>query len=265
MRYRVEELAQAADVSVDTIRYYQSLDLLDAPTREGRAAWYNDSHVQALARIRDLKSRGFTLAMIAKAIHGQLDEGEQALAAEIVRPGSGQTSSADPVAMTLAGLGEYTGVSLTVLQAVARQGILIGPESAELPYGPDDARAVRAGKALLDTGVPISELLALAREHDDAIGGIADQAVDLFARFVRDPIRAREPDADRAAGQMVEALQAMLPAATEIIAHTFRRRLLESARVRLEADAANNAAANDAAAAANDAAEGGPTAQKDHP
>ena len=236
MRYRVEELASAADVSVDTIRYYQSMELLQPPAREGRAAWYDDSHLQALDRIRELKDQGFTLAMIARALSGELDAGETALAAAIVAPTGDERSPELPASMTLAELGTHTGVSSTVLEAVARQGILIGAPSDEQVYTPADAEAVRAGKALLDAGVPISELLALAREHDAAIAGIAEQAVDLFARFIRDPIRSREPDEDVAAQEMVAALQTMLPAATDIIAHTFRRRLLHAARERLEAD-----------------------------
>lgn len=240
VRYRVEELAAEAGISVDTVRYYQSIDLLTPPQREGRAAWYGPEHLQSLARIRDLKEQGFTLAMIARVLSGDLDAGEEALAAAIVRPAE---DGADlPAQMTLAELGAHTGVSTTVLQAVARQGILIAPEEAGA-YAPADAEAVLAGQALLDAGVPISELLALAREHDAAIGGIADQAVDLFARFVRDPIRARVHDEDEAAEQMVAALQTMLPAATDIIAHTFRRRLLQAARERIEADAADDQAA----------------------
>lgn len=234
MRYRVEELASVADVSVDTIRYYQSIDLLRPPEREGRAAWYDDEHRRTLDRIRDLKEQGFTLAMIARALSGELDAGETALAAAIVAGPDDRSSPELPPAMTLAELGHHTGVSMTVLEAVARQGILIGAPSDEQVYTPADAEAVRAGMALLDAGVPISELLALAREHDAAIAGIAEQAVDLFARFVRDPIRSRIGDEDAAAQEMVAALQSMLPAATDIIAHTFRRRLLHAARERLE-------------------------------
>ena len=37
---RVEDLARAADVSVDTIRFYQKRRLLPPPTRKGRIAWY---------------------------------------------------------------------------------------------------------------------------------------------------------------------------------------------------------------------------------
>jgi DNA-binding transcriptional MerR regulator len=41
---RVEQLAAAADTSVDTIRYYQARGLLPAPTRKGRVAWYSQDH-----------------------------------------------------------------------------------------------------------------------------------------------------------------------------------------------------------------------------
>ena len=40
MQYRVEELARAAGVSVDTIRFYQARRLLPAPRRAGRRAVY---------------------------------------------------------------------------------------------------------------------------------------------------------------------------------------------------------------------------------
>ena len=40
---RVEDLARAADVSVDTIRFYQKRRLLPPPTRRGRIAWYGPS------------------------------------------------------------------------------------------------------------------------------------------------------------------------------------------------------------------------------
>lgn len=232
-------------MSVDTIRYYQTIDLLHAPEREGRAAYYDDAHVATLGRIRELKEQGFTLAMIARVLSGDLDAGEEALAAAIVQPLPAATPTKTPAGpLTIEQLSERTGVSMTILEAVAREGILIPRPDGEVPYSDADVTAVQAGLALLEAGVPISELLALAREHDAAIGKVATQAVDLFARFVRDPIRAAVDDEAEAATKMVEALQTMLPAATEVVAHTFRRRLLAAARERIEADAAAEAAAS---------------------
>ena len=70
---RVEELAERADVSVDTIRFYQKRQLLDPPAREGRVAWYGADHLDRLARIRELRAQGLTLALIGRVLSGDLD------------------------------------------------------------------------------------------------------------------------------------------------------------------------------------------------
>ena len=71
MEMRVEQLSARADLTVDTIRYYQSKGLLDPPRREGRVAWYGDEHLERLARIRSLQGRGFTLATIVRLVDGE--------------------------------------------------------------------------------------------------------------------------------------------------------------------------------------------------
>ena len=71
MEMRVEQLSAQADVSVDTIRYYQSKGLLTPPRREGRIAWYGDEHLERLGRIRSLQQRGFTLATIADTVRAE--------------------------------------------------------------------------------------------------------------------------------------------------------------------------------------------------
>ena len=66
MRYRVEQLAAACDVSVDTVRYYQTRGLLPPPAREGRVAWYGDRHAERIREVRELRRRGLTLAAIER-------------------------------------------------------------------------------------------------------------------------------------------------------------------------------------------------------
>ncbi|TMC11251.1 MAG: MerR family transcriptional regulator [Chloroflexi bacterium] len=66
MEYRIEQLAQAGGVAVDTIRFYQGKGLLDPPRRDGRVTWYAEHHLERLRRIRDLQQRGFTLAVIRR-------------------------------------------------------------------------------------------------------------------------------------------------------------------------------------------------------
>jgi DNA-binding transcriptional MerR regulator len=83
MRYRVEQLAAACDVSVDTVRYYQSRGLLPQPDREGRVAWYGDVHAQRIDRIRDLQRKGLTLAAIGRVLRGELGDADTDLAAAV--------------------------------------------------------------------------------------------------------------------------------------------------------------------------------------
>ena len=83
MRYRVEQLAAACDVSVDTVRYYQSRGLLPQPDREGRVAWYGDVHAERIGRIRDLQRKGLTLAAIGRVVRGELGEADTDLAAAV--------------------------------------------------------------------------------------------------------------------------------------------------------------------------------------
>jgi DNA-binding transcriptional MerR regulator len=224
VRYRVEELAAAAGVSVDTVRFYQARGLLPRPQRDGRVAWYDQGHLERLAHIRDLKVRGLPLALIGRVLAGELDEPGQALALALTGPLPGD----QPERLGLAELAERTQVSLPLLEVLEREGLLVGRTGGDRPYTQADGDAVLAGMALLAAGVPLSELLALARAHDEAMRAVADSAVELFARYVYDPARL---DADP--GQVVDALHTMLPAAEALVGHHFRRRLLAAATDRL--------------------------------
>lgn len=238
VRYRVDELAARCEVSVDTVRSYQARGLLPRPRREGRAAWYSDEHLQRLRRIRELKAQGLTLAMISRILTGGLDASEQALAVALAGPTPGETPPGDgEELLSLDQLSQRTGVSAALLAAIERQGLLVPRSSDEEPvYTAADAEAVSAGLALLEAGVPLSELLALAREHDQAMRAMADRAVELFARYVRDPIRASAGSEAEAVEQTLQALQAMLPAVSTLVAHHFRGRLVDAARARLDPD-----------------------------
>ncbi|HEX2051090.1 MAG TPA: MerR family transcriptional regulator [Actinomycetota bacterium] len=238
MRYRVDELAARCGVSVDTVRFYQGKGLLPQPAREGRIAWYSDDHVDRLARIRDLKDKGFTLASIRRLLDGEVDAADAALAAALAGTLPGEDAAGpDDELLTLDDLARRTGVSPTLLAAVEREGLLVGRDvGGEARYTAADAGAVEAGLALLEAGLPLGELLDLARRHDEAMRAIAAHAVELFARFVRDPIRAAASDDDEAAERLVDAFRRMLPATATLVAHHFRRVLLAAAQERVEGE-----------------------------
>jgi DNA-binding transcriptional MerR regulator len=231
-RYRVEQLAAACDVSVDTVRYYQSRGLLPQPEREGRVAWYGDAHAERIGRIRDLQRKGLTLAAIGRVVRGELGEADADLAAAVAEA---RGDAVDAQLLSLEDFSATSGVPASLIQAVEREGIRIGrPVDGVMRYTTADTELVRTALRLLEFGLPLGDLLALAREADGALRGLAEPAVDLFDAHVRRPIHDTSGDDPVAAAQMVEAFRELLPAVTGLVSNHFRRVLLEAAGSRIE-------------------------------
>jgi DNA-binding transcriptional MerR regulator len=232
MRYRVDALAARAGVSVDTIRFYQSKGLLAQPEREGRVAWYGEEHLERLGRVRELKDKGFTLGSIRALLDGDIDAADQALVQAVLSdPHPGDRL------LTLDEVAEATGVTPALLEAIEREGLLVSNKvDGEARYTSADIKVVASGLELLQAGLPLSELLALARQHDEAMRTVASQAVEMFLSFVRDPIRAQAASESEAATKLVDAFRKMLPATTSLVAHHFERVLLAEAQARIEAE-----------------------------
>jgi DNA-binding transcriptional MerR regulator len=232
VKYRVERVAAACDVSVDTVRYYQSLGLLPLPAREGRVAWYGDDHVERIRRIRDLQRKGLTLAAIGRVVRGELGAADADLAAAVAEA---RGDGGDGALLTLDEFSSRSGVPTSLIQAVEREGIRIGRDvGGEIRYTPADIELVRTALRLLEFGLPVGDLLGLARDADAAMRTLADRAVELFDEHVRRPIRDTATDNGAASEQTVEAFRQLLPAVTALVSHHFRRVLLEAAEERIE-------------------------------
>jgi DNA-binding transcriptional MerR regulator len=214
MEMRVEQLSARSGVAVDTVRYYQSKGLLAPPRRQGRVAWYDEGHLERLARIRALQERGFTLATIARLVDGELDAADEALIGELsaVGPTGGEAGPAGGVGdaatggpaggrdaegadagdrlFTIAELADETGVPLALLKAVEAEGLLIPRRVGDRDrYTSEDVAASRAGLLLLEWGIPLSALLEVARQHHEATEVVAREAVALFSTHVRGRLR----------------------------------------------------------------------------
>ena len=256
MEMRVEQLSAQADVSVDTIRYYQSKGLLDPPRREGRIAWYSEGHLDRLARIRSLQQRGFTLATIARLVSGELDAADEALLGQLtgVAPGAGGDGAPPPVpgdgsedvCLDLDQLASVTGMPLALVKALEAEGLLIPTRVAGQPrYTEQDVAASRAGLRLLEWGIPLTDLLDLARRHNRATEATAREAVEMFARHIREPLRSgvrpdaletvgghealSDPTGDPAVDGLLQAYADLLPAVNTLVGHHFARTLVKVA------------------------------------
>ncbi|GAC1372962.1 MAG: hypothetical protein NVSMB32_16610 [Actinomycetota bacterium] len=234
----MDELATQCGVSVDTVRFYQARGLLPPGQREGRVAWYSEEHSHRLGRIRDLKDKGFSLATIRRLLDGDLDAADEALAGALSSPLPGEGGGADGERyFTLEEFAEQTGIPEALIQVIERQGLLVSPaRSVAACYSAADVKAASAGLALLQAGLPLDELLALAKEHDRAARVTAERAVELFDAYVRAPIRSSSQSDAEAAERLVEAFRTLLPATTSLVAHHFQQVLLATARARFEGE-----------------------------
>ena len=229
---RVEELAARADVSVDTIRFYQKRRLLPPPERRGRIAWYGAEHVERLARIKDLQRRGFSLAVIRRIVSGELDRADEPLAAAVAGAGDDAT---DEEFLTLTELAARSGVPEALIESIVREGLLVPRRhEGDARFTSADVDIVAAGLRLLETGLPMPELLTLARRHHEATRETAEGAVAMFDTYVREPLRAADLSDDERAERLVDAFRVLLPSVTALVAHHFRRVLLEVAQEHLE-------------------------------
>jgi DNA-binding transcriptional MerR regulator len=237
---RVEELARRAEVSVDTIRFYQKRQLLPPPRRVGRIAWYGTDHVERLARIKELQREGFPLAVIRRLVSGELDAADAPLAAAVAAAvaGADLTGAEAPETelLSLDELAALVGVPPAILVSVVREG-LIAPQSRDGRGGftETDAEVLRSGLRLLEAGFPLPDLLALARRHHDATRAVAADAVEMFDEHVRRPLLSSALDADERSERLVEAFRTLLPTVTNLVANHFRSVLLEVAQEHLEA------------------------------
>jgi DNA-binding transcriptional MerR regulator len=233
---RVEELAARADVSVDTIRFYQKRRLLPPPDRRGRIGWYGAEHVERLARIKDLQRRGFPLAVIRRIVSGELDRADEPLAAAVAAAGDDAGDDGGEEFLTLRELAARSGVPEALIESVVREGLLVPRRhEGDARFTSADVDIVAAGLRLLETGLPMPELLALARRHHEATRETAEGAVAMFDTYVREPLRDSDLSDDERADRLVEAFRVLLPSVTALVAHHFRRVLLEVAQEHLEA------------------------------
>jgi DNA-binding transcriptional MerR regulator len=230
---RVEELAGRADVSVDTIRFYQKRRLLPPPERRGRIGWYGAEHVERLARIKDLQRRGFSLAVIRRIVTGELDRADEPLAAAVVGAVDDETGAEE--FLTLDELAARSGVPEALIESIVREGLLVPRRhEGDARFTTADVDIVAAGLRLLETGLPMPELLTLARRHHDVTRETAEGAVAMFDTYVREPLRTADLSDDERAERLVEAFRVLLPSVTALVAHHFRRVLLEVAQEHLE-------------------------------
>ena len=210
-RLRVEELARRAEVSVDTIRFYQKRRLLPPPAREGRVAWYGPAHVERLGADPRPPARGASRSrVIRRLLAGELDADRRA-ARRRGRDGRGR---APEEFLTLDELAERSGVPAAASKRSRSEGLLI----PRLHDGEPPLHRRRRRRSL-PQGLRLLEARAAApraprarpppsRRHPRTS---PRSAVAMFDDYVRQPLRDSDLPDDERAEQLVAAFRCPAP------------------------------------------------------
>lgn len=168
--WRIDDLAQRAGITVDTIRYYQREGLLPPAERAGRANVYSPSHLERLERIKELQGRRFSLA----AIKALLTD-ERAGIVEGIFAGGGERT------FTLDELLERSAIDADLCEAVRASGLLRDPaEFGRDAYDGDDLDFLRTLAALHHLGIPRPAVVEIARTYAEGIEATQSHIIDLF-------------------------------------------------------------------------------------
>ena len=147
--WRIDELAQKAGLTVDTIRYYAREGLLAPPERAGRHKLYGPDHLDRLNRIRDLQTQRFSLAAIRAILNTD-------------RPGLEHLFATKGAGYTFDELVARSGLDAELVTRLHDVGVLADPaELGHDAYDENDLALLRAVAELRDIGMTEQILLGL--------------------------------------------------------------------------------------------------------
>lgn len=172
--FRMEELAREAGITVRTLRFYRERKLIPPPRREGRIAWYDESHLARLHTIAALLERGHTLSGIAE-LSEAFDRGRDV--GELL--GLVEPSEETPVRLTPEELADYFAGQVTPenLEAAMDLGY-VGIDGEEIVHV--SRRLLDVSAALVREGVPLADVLSAAKR----VRAHAEDLAELFTDLV---------------------------------------------------------------------------------
>ncbi|MEU6217303.1 MerR family transcriptional regulator [Streptomyces sp. NPDC047022] len=179
--YRMEELAREAGITVRTLRFYRERKLIQPPRREGRIAWYDDTHLARLRTISALLERGHTLSGIAELAEA-FDHGRGV--GDLL--GVGAPTEETPVRLTPEALADVFGAEATPENLVAALDLgYLGTDGGEIVH--ISRRLMDVSAALVREGIPLADVLTAGRRVREHAEALADLFTDLMTAHERTP------------------------------------------------------------------------------
>jgi DNA-binding transcriptional MerR regulator len=168
--WRIDELAQRAQLPVDTIRYYAREGLLPPSVPSGRNRLYGAAHLERLQRVRELQERRFSLAAIREIVSAD-------------RPGIAGLFLGTEQQYDFDGLVERSGLDPTFVRRMIEVGLLADPpDVGRDSYDGSDLTLLQSVRELLDIGMTedivvelgkiyVHHFRALQRDVHDMLSG----------------------------------------------------------------------------------------------
>lgn len=202
--YRIDDLAQASNVTVRNIRAYQERGLLHPPRREGRVAIFDDSHLSRLKIITSMLDRGYTSGHITEMLTAWESGSDLADVLGLEKALVPPRLEDPPATMTLAEVRELA-VDKDALQRYLDAGLVEVKGAKVLVRRPE---LLRAFAEMRGFGMPADALVKLHSEVAMAVDGIAVSLVNEAVRQVGDQFlnpAAAEPSSAEV-GELVSTL-----------------------------------------------------------
>lgn len=209
--WRIDDLAQRARVSVDTIRFYLREGLLPPARRIGRLTLFGPAHLLRLQQVRALQARHFNLGAIRHLIEND-------------RLGLVETLfAADEGAYSRDELVRLSGLADDVVARLEAVGYLTDPATeGRESYDNTDLQALQAIASLIELGLPVDVVVALAAIHVRHLEALHAEVRELFAEpgehWPDGAWQAFQADID-------DKVRALLPAAERLAAYVRQRTL----------------------------------------
>lgn len=238
VEYRAEELAIKAGTTVRNLRAYRDHGLLPPPERRGRTVAYNDAHLDRLLLIAKLIQRGYTLANIGELLAGHargIDVADLLGVEEaLLEPDPGAFGSELTGAQLMELFNETDGMRVdAALEVGLIETVDDAPEIADRRYRVVKPRAFRAGRELVEAGVPLDEAIAQSGMIGERVRPIAHDLVMLVAeQLVADASQMPNEESARQTA-IVSVVERLRPLAGAVLAEEFSLALADEIRLHL--------------------------------
>ncbi len=218
-RLTIDELAQAAGLTVRNVRSYQSRGLIPPPQVQGRVGYYDSQHLTRLQLIREMQTHGFNLTAIAHVLEQAHGAGEEVLGftRALMTPFETETPEIIEQADLLERLGGQVDPKLITKAEKLGLVIPIGEGTFEVP----SPTLLAAGERLVGLGVPLQTALQTMDDLKRHTERIAERFVQIFLQFIWKPfVDAGRPESDWP--QVRAALDQLRPLASEALTASFQ-------------------------------------------